>query len=102
MVIDKETRERLDYIFKHFGYACQILKIDEESKELQEALIETYKQPSPQNKEHVLEELADVFVVLNQFKMFFKISDKKLQEQIEFKTRRTIDRIKHGYYNKKE
>lgn len=55
MVIDKETRERLDYIFKHFGYACQILKIDEESKELQESLIETYKEPSPRNKEHVLE-----------------------------------------------
>ena len=99
-----KNKEKLYHIFNHFGYKYQVLKIDEESKELQEALIEAYKEPSEQNKQHVAEEIADVIVVLKQFKQHFKISDNKLKELVDYKIQRTVDRLKSGYdkYQHKE
>lgn len=92
-----KNKEKLYHIFNHFGYKHQVLKINEESKELQDALIEMYKEPTEQNKQHVAEEIADVIVVIKQFKQHFKISDKKLKELVDYKIQRTVDRINSGY-----
>lgn len=92
-----KNKEKISYIFNHFGYKNQVLKINEESKELQEALIESYKEPTKQNIEHVAEEIADVMVVIQQFKQHFKLSDNKIKELVDYKIQRTVNRIKSGY-----
>lgn len=94
-------KQKTKYIFEYFGYPHQIIKLDEEVKELQEALIVAHKEPSKNDVEHVIEEIADVMVIINQFKQHFKISDRKIKEIVDFKTRRTVTRIKSGYYAKK-
>lgn len=87
------TNEKLIHIIKYFGFPNQVLKLKEEIDEVIEAMEDI-------DKKHITEELADVLVVLNQFKLFFHIEDKDLIEMMEYKIDRTLDRIEEGYYEK--
>ena len=88
------------WIFNHFGLENQIEKLKEEFNELNEAIEEN-------NREHIVEETADVQNVLNQFKVvcelvkkIYTITDDELSPVMEFKNDRTLERINSGYYKK--
>ena len=53
------------------------------------------------NIEHIAEEIADVQVMLNQFRLYYRITDEEVKEIMNKKIDRTIKRIKEGYYEKK-
>lgn len=98
-------------IFSHFGYREQLKKLNEECYELIEAIndYEGQKQVCMEfcsslhcdkEKEHIKEEIADIQVLLNQFKEEYEIWDDEIVDIMERKIDRTLERIKAGYYDK--
>ena len=94
-------REKLIQIISHFGLKNQTKKLAEETYELQEAIFEAKGYPvDPICKEHIAEEIADVCVLLNQIIEYFALDGCHIDELIDKKVDRTIDRIKEGYYDR--
>lgn len=83
--------DKLFKIFSHFGLRKQLKKLSEECYELIEAMLDN-------DKEHIKEEIADVQVLLNQFKEYHEIYDDEIVDIMEHKIDRTIERVKSGYY----
>lgn len=107
---------KLAKIIDHFGMKNQLKKFNEECYELIEAIRE-YEQEvyccdecchhegchafcTEEVRRHIVEEVADVQVLLNQIKMFYIVREEDLIEEMEEKIDRTLNRIKQGYYNK--
>jgi len=81
-------KEKLDHIFKTFGFEKQIEKLREEVEELYQELF-TYD-----NEEKLIDEMADVYIILSQF---FQNSP-LMKSAVEYKLDRTVERIESGYY----
>ena len=91
-------------IINHYGINNQQRKLAEEVFELQEAIMELqhyeeyacdfdYQTTLKKQKEHITEELADVMVILEQFKKYYNISDDEIEKIKEFKVKRQLERI---------
>lgn len=99
-----EKAEKLKTIFEHFGYKNQLKKLNEECYEAIESIndyeteLENKPFPNEETWEHIVEEIADLEVVLSQFKMVYGIPKSKIEDMQEFKIQRTIDRINNGEY----
>lgn len=109
-------KEKSLKIIEHFGVNNQQRKLQEEVFELQEAItkhenknpiitaIDTlnkavnningkeYKMFSIKNIE---EEFADVMVLLEQFKVYYNLDNKKIIDIMEYKTKRQLERMKN-------
>lgn len=87
-------------IIKHFGLEHQLRKLNEEHYELQEAITihelkktVEYEIPLTEiigTKEHIIEELGDVRLVLLQIQEFYGITDEEIENVMEFKGVRTL------------
>lgn len=96
-----EMNTKLLQIISYFGVNNQQRKIQEELFELQESIIEleTSKIRDYEEKlKHVIEEIADVEVLLREFILEYGISYEDLILTMKSKVDRTIKRIKEGYY----
>ena len=85
-------------IINHYGINNQQRKLAEEVFELQEAIIieEDRKKHLKLNCfciNDITEELADVIVILEQFKRYYNISDDEIEKIKEFKVKRQMERI---------
>lgn len=69
----------------------QIIVAIEELSELQKELCKSLRGKT--NIANILEEMADVYIMLNQMQMYFKISDEELHRDISFKLNRTKERL---------
>jgi NTP pyrophosphatase (non-canonical NTP hydrolase) len=74
-------------IINHYGYRHQIRKLAEEQYELIEALFE-------EDEDNITEEIADCLLLINQFKSFYQIKDKDIQEVYDYKIARQERRMK--------
>ncbi len=85
-------------IMDHYGYDHQVYeKLPEEVDELNEAFDEYFKEPSPEHWHHVIEECADVHIMLEQFQMLITSEDKKEFDKICMdKLHREVGRIEAG------
>ncbi len=85
-------------ISTHYGYDNQVFeKQPEEVDELQEAFIDYFKEPTHEHWLHIIEEAADVHIMIEQFKMLIKPEDKKEFDKICLeKVNREIGRIEAG------
>ena len=96
--------EKLLKIINKFGINNQQRKLAEEVFELNEAIIkheELYEIDCYSNdkyREHIAEEIADVTIMLLQFKEYYHIDGNDISKIINEKIDRTIDRIEEGYY----
>ena len=91
-------------IIKHYGVLKQLKYFQSEVFELNEAIInrEDYLDYSseiePYNiamlDKHIAEEIADVQVMLNQFKEYYNIKDIPIQTIMKEKINRQLERIK--------
>lgn len=79
---------RYQKIIEHYGINNQLKKLSEEVYELQESILEQH------NTEHVLEEYADVEVILEQIKQYFKLDDEKIELIKDYKIARQLYRIR--------
>ena len=73
-------------IINHYGYRHQIRKLAEEQYELIQALFE-------EDEDNIAEEIADCLLLINQFKVYYKIKDKDIQKVYDYKLSRQERRI---------
>ena len=74
-------------IIKHYGYEHQLLKLVEEMRELEAAIIN-----DPTNEYHIQEEMADVINLLEQI-IVYKDWVEYVRSIEEFKIKRQIERM---------
>lgn len=96
-------KEDLLQIIQHYGINHQQRKFQEEVFELNEAIIccenddfSYYDEVCKSNKKHITEEIADNFVLLKQFQYYYEITDKEIEEVMQFKINRQLERIENG------
>ena len=98
-------KEDLLKIIKHYGVNAQQRQLAEEVFELQEAITThelkesvSYEIPLTDligTKEHIAEEIADVMVLLNQFKDYYNIPGETLLVFMKGKIDRQLERIQN-------
>lgn len=105
--------ENLWKIIEHYGINNQQRKLEEEVFELQEAIMELqhyeeyacdfdYQTTLKKQKEHIAEELADVLVMLEQFRLYYGLSCEEIAKIFWSKVDRQLERIKNERKNKNE
>lgn len=95
--------EKLLKIINHYGVIPQLKYFQSEVFELNEAIIQhdtLYNNDSTMKqleacKNHIAEEIADVQVMLNQFRLFYGITDKEVKEIMIKKIDRQLGRIEN-------
>lgn len=100
-----ELKQDLSKIINHYGVNGQQRKLAEEVFELQEAITkhelkESVSYEIPLNelvdtKEHIAEKIADVMVLLNQFKEHYDITNEFILILMRAKVNRQLERIKN-------
>ena len=90
---DRESK--LLFLINHYGALNQKLIAIEEMAELQKAIVKHIRQESEENINSVIEEIADVQVMLEQLKMIFSCRS-KTDEIMDAKIDRQIKRIMDG------
>lgn len=90
-------------IIYHYRVRPQLKHFQSEVFELIEAIIdyqyiEVYSGTPAQKaqKKHVAEEIADVLVMLNQFKEYYNIKDNQIKQIMKEKIVRQLERIENG------
>lgn len=103
-------RDKIKQIINHFGITNQLKKLNEECYELIEAIrnyeyqkeacenIGCSKIHADKEYEHIEEEIADVYVLLNQIKEYYDLNEAQIIINEHDKINRTIERIESGYY----
>lgn len=76
----------------YYGVEHQIKKLNEEAYELEMAIYEYYRDICAED--HLIEEMADVWVMLSQFMLIFNLDEKKIEEEAKYKIARQLERIK--------
>lgn len=74
-------------IINHYGVNAQLKKLNEEVYEFEEAVLEKH------DKEHITEEIADILVILQQFKEKYNIDLTEINKVMRYKVDRQIRRI---------
>lgn len=94
----KKQKQLLNSILKKHGFRNQIVKTCEELSELETALLKCYnKGPGESRLRGVQEEIADVYIMLEQIRKQF-MGDCELKELIEYKLERECSRIEGSYH----
>lgn len=97
--------ERANKVMGKFGLENQIKKFNEESYELQEALIKANSllviSDIGDLKDDITSEIADVLFLLIQFIEYFDIKDFDILNELVYKSERTLYRMEAGYYDEK-
>lgn len=103
-------KEDLLKIIEHFGVNNQQRKLQEEMFELQEAITINLLKQSVEyeiplteivgTREHIAEEIADVMLLLEQFKVYYGITSEEITNLFWSKVARTLKRIESGYYER--
>lgn len=95
-------KEKILSIIKHYGVLKQLKYFQSEVFELNEAIIQyeiaygdmCYSEEAMKGqKEHIAEEIADVRVMLRQFQDYYDIPTEKIEEIMNYKINRQLERI---------
>lgn len=88
-----EMKEKEKEIIEHYGVMPQLKHLQGEMFELTEAIINHENEMTKGNLSHIIEELADVQVMIDQLKTYYKVKDIDLNKEMEYKVNRQINRI---------
>ena len=76
-------------IFNTYGKSHQVSKLLEEVGEFIETVMN-------EDKENMVQEMADCMVMLKQFQYYYGITDEEIINNMQFKIKRQLERIKEG------
>lgn len=79
-----------------FGEIAQKIMVLEETTELQKEVCKSLS--GADNRDAIVEETADLLIMLEQLKIMHNITDEELEKVIEFKLNRLDKRMKNGRY----
>lgn len=80
-------------IIDHYGENHQRYKAAEELSELQTVILQDANKDGKLSLDKIIEEIADVYVVLKQIELIYYIDDRDIQPIINYKIERTIERM---------
>ncbi len=88
-------REDLLKIIDYYGIGKQLKYIHTEYYELDEAIwdYETRDENMYHDIQHIAEEIADILVMLKQFQYLYEIEDEDIEEIMQYKIKRQLNRI---------
>lgn len=97
-------KESLLQIINHYRVMPQLKYFQSEVFELVEAVInrelhwnyDTEIQDIKPLDKHIAEEISDCFVMLKQFQYYYGITDEEIINNMQFKIKRQLERIKEG------
>ena len=87
----KEQTTKALIICNAYGSRAQMIKCCEELSELSTAILHHVNKG--ENNEAILEEMADVYIMLEQLKSMIPYDDAALDKEIEFKLTRQLGRL---------
>ena len=87
----KEQTTKALIILNAYGSRAQMIKCCEELSELSTAILHHVNKG--ENHEAILEEMADVYIMLEQLKSMIPYDEAALDKQIEFKLTRQLGRL---------
>lgn len=87
----KEQTTKALIICNAYGSRAQMIKCCEELSELSTAILHHVNKG--ENHEAILEEMADVYIMLEQLKSMIPYDDAALDKEIEFKLTRQLGRL---------
>lgn len=94
-------KKELIKIISSFGVLSQLKYFQSEVFELNEAIIRAENKYEPiQDIDHIAEEIADCYVMLEQFRLYYDIENMEITKIMKNKINRTLERIESGYYEK--
>lgn len=82
-------------MIEKFGAQTQLCMLAEEQGELIKAINKRLRNKTLDNKD-IIEEMADVMIVMQQFVDFFNIDSNRINSMAKEKIKRTEERIKKG------
>lgn len=88
-------QDKLKKIIENYGVLHQLKHFQSETYELAEAIL--FNELTTNfygDREHIVEEIADVMVMLEQFKLHYGIKEEELKDIMEYKINRQLERIK--------
>lgn len=88
----KARTEHFKRVIEHYGKELQTIVAIEEMTELTKALTKELRGQG--NKKHIAEEIADVYICLQQLKIMYDIPDEVVEQWIKWKIERTEKRLK--------
>lgn len=91
-----EKRRKLLFIIDKYGTKHQEDIAIEELSELQKAILKHRRKRSKKRRKKVIDEIADVSVMLEQLKIIYSCN-KEVEERMDYKINRQIKRIKKKY-----
>lgn len=90
-------------IISTYDVLPQLKYFQSEIFEMNEAIIKyenipngIYEHIKNEYKEHIAEEIADITVMLKQFQYYYRITDEEIINNMQFKIKRQLERIKEG------
>jgi hypothetical protein len=86
-----QKRDIFERCLSTWGKTAQICMVFEEMAELQKELCKNLR--GRENTPEILDEIADVTILIEQMKILFGISDEILQERIQYKLTRIVTRL---------
>lgn len=98
--------EKLKQIISFYGLPHQLKYIHSEYFELDESILDYEKSGwdfsyedceyiEREYRNHIAEELSDIMVMLKQFQYYYGIEDKQIEDIMNFKIDRQLERIKN-------
>lgn len=100
--MNKKQVKQCQLIADTYGKTNQETQSVSELMELGHVLTRRMDQRNPDWTEQLLDELADVTIMIKQLQLLYDITDEDLNDRIDYKLNRQIYRIKGGDYHGKE
>lgn len=94
MITYQEVIDTYKKAIKTYGKKAQKLMAIEEMSELTKEICKDFR--GMLDREHLIEEIADVTITIYQLLMMYKISDKEIQQMCERKMERLKERLERN------
>lgn len=89
----RDQKLKAMHILYRYGARPQMLKCCEELSELESAILK-HLNKGGNNADEILDEMADVYIMLEQMKSVFPFGENVLNERIDYKLDRQHERMK--------
>lgn len=87
---------KITIIADHYGTEAQLVKLAEECAELAQAALKYRADVTAINRDHIIEEIADVGILVDQIKHRLNIGHEETDAVRDYKPRRQMERIYRG------
>ncbi|WP_251861947.1 hypothetical protein [Clostridium sp. Marseille-Q2269] len=92
-MLNNNQKKMCEKIIKNSTEIKQSFVAMEELAELQQAISKYQREPTIFNVDNIIEEMADVYIILEELKYVFPMYEDEIEKQIEFKLQRELKRI---------